>query len=133
MKPPRPSLRPLALGTVLGWAALVLALPLSGAEADHEAGIEALRAGDYAAAARTWEARRETRDGRALFQLGLMYHAGLHREVDEETAVMLYHQAAGRGVVEAQEYLAAAYAFGWWGLPRNEAVARFWVELASPR
>lgn len=96
------------------------------AQSPYEEGVQALRATDYETAYKKWEPLVAIDDGRAQFQLALMYHAGLHVEADEEKAVMLYHMAARNGVVEAQEFLVAAYENGWFGLPRNQQVAHFW-------
>lgn len=96
------------------------------AESSYEEGVEALREADYETAYKKWEPLVASEDGYAQFQLALMYHAGLHVAADEEKAVMLYHMAARNGVVEAQEFLVAAYENGWFGLPRNQQVAHFW-------
>lgn len=48
--------------------------------------------------------------------LGLLYHSGMGVGRDEAKAVQLYHAAAEQGHALAQEYLAAGYAEGWFGL-----------------
>jgi TPR repeat protein len=107
---------------------IALALSLFGvaatgaaAEPLYERGVEALRTQDYREAFRNLEKLVTAEDGRAQFQLALLYHAGLHVEYDEAKAVMLYHMAARNGVVEAQEFLVAAYEYGWFGLPCGRA------------
>lgn len=117
---------------------IALALSLCGVAAStaaanslYDESVEALRAQDYRKAYRNLETLVGTEDGRAQFQLALMYHAGLHVEYDEARAVMLYHMAARNGVVEAQEFLVAAYEHGWFGLPRNQQVALFWERQAE--
>lgn len=102
-----------------------------GAGSPYDEGIEALRAQDFRKAYQTLESLVAAGDGRAQFQLALMYHAGLHVEYDEGKAVMLYHMAARNGVIEAQEFLVAAYEHGWFGLPRNQQVALFWERQAA--
>jgi TPR repeat protein len=115
---------------------IALALSLFGVAASaaadslYEQSVDALRAQDYPKAYRNLETLA-SEDGRAQFQLALMYHAGLHVEYDEGKAVMLYHMAARNGVIEAQEFLVAAYQHGWFGLPRNEQVALFWQRQAA--
>jgi len=66
-------------------------------------------------------------DPRAIFNLGLMYHAGLFVAFDEQKAVEMYHAAAERGVVEAQQFLAAAYREGWFGLQMDYQKYQYWM------
>jgi hypothetical protein len=70
-------------------------------------------------------------DPRAIFNLGLMYHAGLFVEFDEAKAVEMYQAAAKRGVPEAQQFLAAAYREGWFGLPMDYEKYRYWMDRES--
>lgn len=107
--------------------ALSLASLSAGAADDaYGAGCEAARAADYETAFENWEPLVARGDGYAQFQLAMMYHAGLHVEQDEARAVELYHMAARNGVPEAREYLIAGYSNGWFGLPRDEALAAYW-------
>jgi TPR repeat protein len=116
-------------GTVQGMAlALLLAahLPASGGDLYSE-GVDAALAGDYRTASDKWTQVIAGTDGRAMFQLALLYHAGLYVERSETMAVQLYTSAAEKGVPEAQEYLAAGYANGWFGLSKNDALAGYWL------
>ena len=88
--------------------------------------IDAAIAGDYKTAAKKWTELAIESDGRSQFQLALLYHAGLFVQRSETMAVQLYTSAAEKGVPEAQEYLAAGYANGWFGLPQNDALAQYW-------
>lgn len=106
--------------------ALSLTAPSAFAGQAYGEGCEAALAEDYETAYEKWEPLISQNDGRAQFQLALMYHAGLHVPQDESKAVMLYHMAAKNGVPEAQEFLVAAYENGWFGLPRNQQMATFW-------
>ena len=94
----------------------------------YSEGVDAALAGDYKTASAKWEQLLTGNDGRAQFQLALLYHAGLYVERSETMAVQLYTSAAEKGVPEAQEYLAAGYANGWFGLPQNGALAAYWFD-----
>ena len=121
-------------GKIVSAAVLALSLlasPLAFADRAYGEGCEAALAEDYETAYEKWEPLISRNDGRAQFQLALMYHAGLHVEQDESKAVMLYHMAARNGVPEAQEFLVAAYAHGWFGLPKNEQVADYWQQQTA--
>lgn len=104
---------------------LALAHPVIAADAYVE-GANAARDGDYRTAAAKWARLANINDGRAQFQLALMYHAGLHVDQDEKLAVRLYMAAAENGVPEAQEYLAIGYRYGWFGLSQDETRATYW-------
>ncbi len=66
-------------------------------------------------------------DPRAIFNVALMYHAGLFVEFDEKKAVELYQEAAKLGVREAQQFLAAGYREGWFGLPMDYEKYKYWM------
>ena len=83
-------------------------------------------AGDYDDASKIFIELAEQNDGRAQFNLAMMYHAGLGVPEDEAKAVELYHKAAANGVPEAMEYLVAAYSEGWFGLQKDEKKAAYW-------
>jgi len=117
----------LVCASAAAWLSLT-ALPAVSGE-----GCEAALAADYETAFRKWEPLVSRNDGRAQFQLALMYHAGLHVEQDEAMAVRLYHMAAENGVEEAREFLIAGYEHGWFGLPRNEQMASYWINRSADR
>ena len=83
-------------------------------------------AGDYDDASKIFAALAEKNDGRAQFNLAMMYHAGLGVPQDEARAVELYHQAAANGVPEAMEYLVVGYSEGWFGLQKDQEQAAYW-------
>lgn len=89
-------------------------------------GYNSAREGNYSIAFEKWQPLARNGDARALFSLGLMYHAGLYVESDERAAVKLYQMAAEIGHYEAQEFLVIGYEEGWFGLPRDEDAAIFW-------
>lgn len=96
-----------------------------------ESGLDSARHGDFAAAARNLEPLAMEGSAQAQFNLGLLYHSGMGVGRDEARAVQLYHAAAEQGYALAQEYLAAGYAEGWFGLPKDPAKAKHWSDLAS--
>ncbi|MDH5301121.1 MAG: hypothetical protein OEW58_07150 [Gammaproteobacteria bacterium] len=96
--------------------------------AEFEDGFMAAQASDYTKAAAKLEPLALKNDARAQFLLGTMYHNGAAGQMDEATAVKLYHKAAEGGVPEAQEYLAAAYQEGWFGLKKDEKQAKYWKD-----
>lgn len=112
---------------VLG-AALVSIAILSLAQAqNYSNGLDAARAGDYDAAVMQWKPLADKGDAMAQFNLALMYHRGLGVKLDEAKAVDLYKKSAANGYPMAQEFLAAAYSEGWFGLPRDPKKAAYWL------
>jgi len=92
-----------------------------------------VRNGYYNEAAEIFEPLANQGSGDALFNLGLMYHGGMGVARDERAAVKLYHQAADRGNILAQEYLAAGYKEGWFGLEKNETKADYWQKRSEKK
>jgi len=94
----------------------------------YSQGYDHAYGGDYRAAYSDWMPAAKAGDARAQFNLALLYHGGLLGPVDEAMAVHWYREAASNGIREAQEYLAAAYREGWFGLNRNPDLARYWED-----
>jgi TPR repeat protein len=119
------------------WCAGILlsALATSAVQAQQDvavvAGIEAARQGDFVAAAKMLQPLAKEGSGQAQFNLGLLYHSGMGVAQDEAAALRLYEMAAGNGYPLAQEYLAVAYAEGWFGLNKDAAKARYWSDAAA--
>lgn len=88
----------------------------------------AAETGEYLKAASLFTSLAEKGDPHAQFNLALMYHGGLGVTRDEGRAVKWYEQAAANGVGQAQEFLAAAYQEGWFGLPRDPDRAAYWLQ-----
>jgi len=84
--------------------------------------------GNYRSAYSNWMPLAKQGDGRAQFNLALLYHGGLYVKFNEDQAIFWYHQAAKNGIREAQEYLAVGYKEGWFGLPVNEKKAQYWQD-----
>lgn len=114
---------------IIGSAALAISLmtfaPAYAGDLFEE-GLDAAMKGDYEKAFNIWKPLGMQGDGNALFELALMYHSGLRVEQNEAIAVQLYQMAAEKGHPIAQQYLAAGYENGWFGLPKNEALAAYW-------
>jgi len=94
----------------------------------YNAGLLASEAGDYAAAVVAWQPLASQGDAAAQFNLALMYHRGLGVASDEQKAVQWYQKSAANGYAKAQEFLAAAYREGWFGLEKNPQKAEYWAQ-----
>lgn len=92
----------------------------------YNAGLLASESGDYATATTQWQPLAAEGDALAQFNLALMYHRGLGVHLDETAAVSWYHKSAENGYSKAQEFLAAAYREGWFGLKKNQQAADYW-------
>lgn len=117
-------------GMIIAGLALGMTTTLAGADQYHDGVMSAIKQ-NYREAYEALGPLAENGDPRALFNLGLMYNAGLHVELDEAKAIELYHRAAEQGVREAQQYLAAGYREGWFGLPMDYQKYRYWLEQSS--
>ena len=94
----------------------------------YNAGLLASESGDYAAAVVAWQPLASQGDAAAQFNLALMYHRGLGVAPDEQKAVQWYQKSASNGYAKAQEFLAAAYREGWFGLEKNSQKAKYWSQ-----
>jgi len=94
----------------------------------YNAGLLASESGDYAAAVVAWQPLASQGDAAAQFNLALMYHRGLGVAPDEQKAVQWYQKSAANGYTKAQEFLAAAYREGWFGLEKNAQKAEYWSQ-----
>ncbi len=94
----------------------------------YNTGLLASEAGDYKSAVVAWQPLANQGDGAAQFNLALMYHRGLGVALDEKKAVHLYQKSASNGYVKAQEFLAAAYREGWFGLKKDLQKAEYWSQ-----
>jgi TPR repeat protein len=122
-----------AMKKSLSWKASLLLLPwLAGGSAWasdlYVEGYDRAIAGDYGSAYAQWMPLALNGDGRAQFNLALMYHSGLHVDFDEHKAVYWYQAAAENGIREAQEYMYVGYKEGWFGLPKAERQAAYWAD-----
>jgi len=118
-------------GVVLVVALLVtVVLSISHAH-DYNDGLQAARTGDYNTAVMKWQPLAEQGDAMAQFNMALMYHRGLGVGIDETRAVAWYKESANNGYVKAQEFLAAAYQEGWFGLPQDQHKADYWLKRSE--
>jgi len=99
----------------------------------YNAGLLASEAGDYATAVVQWRPLAAQGNGAAQFNLALMYHRGLGVAPDEQVAVQWYQKSANNGYIKAQEFLAAAYREGWFGLEKNPQKAEYWGQRIERR
>ncbi len=104
--------------------ALSMASPVMAGEAVDA--LDSARAGDYTQAAAAIKPLAIGGNPQAQFNLALLYHSGAGISQNEVAAVVWYHKAAENGSVEAQEFLAAGYAEGWFGLKRDVEKAKYW-------
>ena len=108
---------------------LLITLVLSIAQAhDYNDGLMAAKLGDYNTAVMKWRPLALKGDAMAQFNLALMYHRGLGVGIDEAKAVSWYKLSATNGYIKAQEFLAAAYTEGWFGLPQDKKKANYWLQ-----
>ena len=103
-------------------------LSLSGLSSAFEFadGYEAASAEEYDKAAKIWHSLAVKGNPDAQFNLAMMYHSGIAVQMNEKKAVEWYQKAASNGHTQAQEYLAAAYREGWFGLKKDAAKADYW-------
>ncbi|MCF6218946.1 MAG: hypothetical protein L3J62_11420 [Gammaproteobacteria bacterium] len=112
----------------------VMAILFSTAQAvndEYEEAITQLKNQQYQQALPTLQSLAEQGDSRSIFNLAIMYHSGVEVAFDEQKAVELYKIAAQNNVIEAQQYLAAGYREGWWGLPMDYQKYRYWMDKAE--
>ncbi|NOX43018.1 MAG: sel1 repeat family protein [Gammaproteobacteria bacterium] len=98
---------------------------------EYNEGFLAAESGNYDTAISKWGPLASSGHPIAQFNIALMYHGGLGVAANEAEAVRWYKMSANNGYYAAQEYLSAAYKEGWFGLPRNQILAKFWEEKAE--
>lgn len=111
-------------------AGLALISPFAVAESTVD-GMDKARQGDFGGAYDILSPMAKQGDPHAQFNLALLYHSGMGVSRDEVEAVRLYISSAQNGHPMAQEYLAVAYAEGWFGLAKDPGQAEFWARKAA--
>jgi len=97
----------------------------------YNEGFLAAESGNYDTAVSKWGPLASSGHAVAQFNIALMYHGGLGVTLNEAEAVKWYKKSANNGYFAAQEFLAAAYEEGWFGLPRDKKLAKYWENLAE--
>ena len=112
----------LILALLLLWPALALA--------DFQAGVEALKRGEFAAALGEFRPLAKTGDANAQNLLGFMYANGFGLPADDQQALKWYRLAAEQGQAKSQYSLGVMYANGI-GVPADLAEAVTWFRLSA--
>ncbi len=120
-------------GIALALAATVLlpALPAAAA-ADFQAGMVAIRTGDYIRAARIFTRLARQGDARAQHNLGAMYARGMGVTRDYDRARQWYLRAAAQGHAIAMNNLGTMYLRGQ-GVPRDLVRSARWYRRSAER
>jgi len=112
---------------VIGGLLLFVVLTSLSAQANSfNKGFLAAESGDYKSAMKNWGPAAEKGDAMAQFNLATLYHSGAGLPQSEAEAVKWYIKSAENGYDKAQEYLAAAYREGWFGLSKDLNKANYW-------
>ncbi|NNE84257.1 MAG: sel1 repeat family protein, partial [Alphaproteobacteria bacterium] len=115
----------------LVFAALLLLLNAAPVVAQNfEKGLEAARAGDFAAAVAQWRPLAANGHVEAQFNIGAIYEEGLGVPKDPSEAAGWYGLAASQGHAQAQYNMGVLYADGR-GVPRDDARAAEWWRKAA--
>ena len=93
---------------------------------DYNSGFLAAESGNYDVAMKKWGPLAEQGNALAQFNLAMLFHSGSGVPQSEAEAIKWYTAAATNGYYKAQEYLAVAYAEGWFGLKVNSEKAQYW-------
>ena len=73
--------------------------------------------------------KAEQGDIYAKYDLALMYADGKRVSQNTDKAASLLLEAANRGHLRAQQYLASLYESGRWGFPKDKDKAEYWSQL----
>lgn len=92
----------------------------------YNEGFIAAESGNYKSALSYWGPLADKGHPFAQFNVGLLYHSGDGVGQDEVEAIAWYTKSAENGYYKAQEYLAAGYAEGWFGLKKDADKANYW-------
>ena len=107
---------------------LLLSATTTANKEDYNKGFLAAELGDYDSAMRKWGPLAEKGNALAQFNLAMLYHSGSGVPQSEAEALKWYTAAAENGYYKAQEYLAAGYSEGWFGLSKNKQKAAHWQQ-----
>ena len=93
-------------------------------------GLDALRRGDFAAAAKILRPLAEHGDAEAQYRIGLMYEFGKGYPQDKAQGVAWFRKSAANGSASAQQELGVIYVTGD-GVPQDDAQAVAWFRKAA--
>lgn len=108
---------------------LIAAVP---ALADFQAGLDAYKKGDYAAAAKEWRPLAEQGSAAAQRNMGYLYLDGHGVPQDYGEAVMWIRRSAEQDDTEAQHELGALYGAGK-GVKRDYVQAYKWMNICAAK
>lgn len=114
---------------LLAVAALATAMASTPALAETDAGIEALKQGDYGIALKELTPPAKEGDARAQANLASIYHHGLGVATSFARAFHWYRAAALQGNTDGEIGLAILYFYGQ-GVPKDLASAHMWLTVA---
>jgi TPR repeat protein len=107
----------------------VVCLLIGGCIEDRRAD-KAYQHGEYSKTAKELRYLAEHGDGRAQYDLGVLYDMGEGVPQDNHEAMSWYHRAAEQGEARAQYNLGLMYANGQ-GVPQDYAEGYYWISLAA--
>lgn len=108
---------------------LTLLLPLAGM-AGYEDGMAAYNRGDYAQAIAEIEPLAENGNTDAQYIMGMLFHYGYGKKLDQAQAAAWFRKAANSGNAQAQYYLGMINEKGD-GVPRDLVAAHMWFSLSA--
>src|SRR5664279_5226523 len=111
--------------------AVIALLSGNAASAGLSEGLDALRANDYATAAKELRPVAERGDAEAQYRIGLMYEYGKGYPQDKAQGIVWFRKAADQNHASAQTELGIIYATGD-GAKQDDAQAFAWFQKAAP-
>ena len=112
------------------WVFAIAMVFSSPGEAGLDEGLEALKKGDYATAAKELRPVAERGDAEAQYRLGLMYEFGKGFAADKARSMAWLGKAATQGHASAEVELGVIYATGD-GVPQDGVKAVEWFRSRS--
>lgn len=118
---------------VLFFAFMFVAVnPVSGADADIESALAAVKSEEFEKAFRQFQLLANKGNSEAQHNLAMMYRLGKGIKKDYELSGDWFRKAADQGVVESQYYLGHIYDVGE-GVSKNRKYAFVWYQKAAEK